>query len=272
MAPPIYPPDMSHSISKKFNPPGWPVPPSHSAVALTPAHAQLLHIAGQIGTDPHGNTPESFEGQVKVAFANLKEVLRAGGATAADVVKIGFFVVGSNMERLTIVGNSLMEFLGTARPPSTYLHVAGLAMPEWMFEVECVAAIPPPTVQIPLAIRPAAVEYDVVVVGAGLSGLEAARNVQNAGLRVIVLEAKDCIGGKTRTVSNDGKGFIELGAAWINDTNQSEMWAMAQKYGMETVVQRAEGLDCVQDKDKSVLHVPYGETGVSIHSFYDFMS
>lgn len=106
-------------------------------------------------------------------------------------------------------------------------------------------AIPPAAVQVPLKIQLAAVEYDVVVIGAGLSGLEAARNIHKSGLSVLVLEAKDRIGGKTRSVSNDGSGFIELGAAWINDTNQSEMWAMAQKYGLDTVIQRAEGLDCV---------------------------
>src|ERR1700733_14644339 len=92
-------------------------------------------------------------------------------------------------------------------------------------------AIPPAAVQVTLGIQFAAVEYDVVVIGAGLSGLEAARNIHKAGLSVLVLEAKDRIGGKARSVSNDGNGFIELGAAWINDTNQSEMWAMAQKYG-----------------------------------------
>jgi hypothetical protein len=74
----------------------------------------------------------------------------------------------------------------------------------------------------PLAIQLAAVEYGVVVIGAGLSGLEAARNIHKSGLSVLVLEAKDRIGGKIRSVSNDGNGFVEHGAAWINDTNQSE--------------------------------------------------
>ena len=54
--------------------------------------------------------------------------------------------------------------------------------------------------QVPLAIQLAAVEYDVVVIGTGLSGLEAARNIHKSGLSVLVLEAKDRIGGKTRIV------------------------------------------------------------------------
>ncbi|KAK9242135.1 hypothetical protein V1506DRAFT_448057, partial [Lipomyces tetrasporus] len=57
-----------------------------------------------------------------------------------------------------------------------------------------------------------------------------------AGLSVLVLEAKDRTGGKARSVSNDGNKFIELGAAWINDTNQSEMWAMAKSTALDTVI------------------------------------
>lgn len=53
----------------------------------------------------------------------------------------------------------------------------------------------------------------------------------------MVLEVKDRIGDKTRSVSNDENGFIELGAASIDDTKQSEMWAMTQKHGLDTVIQ-----------------------------------
>jgi len=49
-------------------------------------------------------------------------------------------------------------------------------------------AIPPAAVQVPLKIQLAAVEYDVVVIGAGLSGLEAARNIHRAGLSALFLK------------------------------------------------------------------------------------
>lgn len=65
---------------------------------------------------------------------------------------------------------------------------------------------------------------DVVVIGAGLSGLRAALGVQAAGLSYAVVEAIDRVGGKTLTVPSkkSGPGVNDVGAAWINDTTQSK--------------------------------------------------
>lgn len=81
------------------------------------------------------------------------------------------------------------------------------------------------------------VDVDVVVVGAGLSGLRAAVDIQNSGLSCVVLEAMDRVGGKTLSVmSSPGSDAVsDLGAAWINDTNQSRMYAMALKYKFKLV-------------------------------------
>lgn len=43
-------------------------------------------------------------------------------------------------------------------------------------------------------------DYDVIVIGGGLSGLYAARDLTNAGLSVLVLEARDRLGGRTETI------------------------------------------------------------------------
>lgn len=58
---------------------------------------------------------------------------------------------------------------------------------------------------------------DVVVVGAGLSGLIAARSLQHAGLKVTVLEASERIGGKMLTTTVDGEQ-VDVGAHWIGPT------------------------------------------------------
>lgn len=102
--------------------------------------------------------------------------------------------------------------------------------------------------------------YDVVIIGAGLSGLQSALTVQKYGLRYLVLEARDRVGGKTLTLrSSTGAVKSDLGAAWINDSNQSRMWALAQELGLQTYVQNTQGNVVVQDCDGSLVKFPYGE-------------
>lgn len=63
----------------------------------------------------------------------------------------------------------------------------------------------------------------VVIIGAGLSSLRAAREVHNAGLSYIALEAMDRVRGKTLSVqASEDNGVVDLGASWINDPSQSE--------------------------------------------------
>jgi monoamine oxidase len=57
--------------------------------------------------------------------------------------------------------------------------------------------------------------HDVVVVGAGFAGLTAARELRKAGLDVVVLEARDRIGGRTWTAEYQGVP-VEMGGAWVH--------------------------------------------------------
>jgi monoamine oxidase len=74
--------------------------------------------------------------------------------------------------------------------------------------------------------------YDVVVVGAGMAGLTAARSLAEAGLKVLVVEANDRIGGRiwTRHVGDEA---IELGAEFIHG-RPPELWALIKEAGLET--------------------------------------
>ena len=58
-------------------------------------------------------------------------------------------------------------------------------------------------------------ENNVIVIGAGVSGLAAARKLKDSGYNVIVLEANNRIGGRIKTVAI-GDSTTDLGASWIH--------------------------------------------------------
>jgi monoamine oxidase len=76
-------------------------------------------------------------------------------------------------------------------------------------------------------------DVDVVVVGAGLAGLSAARALREAGRSVAVLEARDRVGGRTLDHGiGDGK-VVEVGGQWVGPT-QHRLLALANDLGIET--------------------------------------
>lgn len=73
----------------------------------------------------------------------------------------------------------------------------------------------------------------VVVIGAGIAGLTAAKKLQEAGFKVRVLEAQDKVGGRLRTNRSLGLPFDE-GASWIHGIDGNPITALAQEAGMTT--------------------------------------
>jgi len=71
---------------------------------------------------------------------------------------------------------------------------------------------------------------DVVVIGGGFAGLTAARELRHAGLDVLLLEARERIGGRTMTTAISGH-TVELGGTWVH-WHQPHVWAELTRYGI----------------------------------------
>lgn len=82
--------------------------------------------------------------------------------------------------------------------------------------------------------------YDCIVVGAGLSGLVAARNLQRAGHRVLVLEAQEHLGGRMVGKALPSGQWIDFGGQWVGPT-QDRFRALLDEYGVRRFPFHTEG-------------------------------
>lgn len=115
----------------------------YSHTAGVPAGTDLVFVSGQYGCGADGMvTSSDFGAQVQQAFRNLGTALSAHDLDLSHVVQLRTYVVDPDFEKLGIIGASVREGCGEIPPTQTVIGVAGLAMPDIMFEVEAVAARP----------------------------------------------------------------------------------------------------------------------------------
>src|SRR5919108_4423651 len=88
-------------------------------------------------------------------------------------------------------------------------------------------------------------EADLVVVGAGLAGLTAAREAVAAGASVVVIEARDRVGGRVLNHDIGGGAVVELGGQWIGPT-QDRLASLADELGVETFPTHDEGENVIE--------------------------
>jgi predicted NAD/FAD-dependent oxidoreductase len=93
--------------------------------------------------------------------------------------------------------------------------------------------------------------FDVIVIGAGYAGLTAARDLTASGAKVLLLEARDRIGGRTFTSTIDGHKF-EMGGTYVHWA-QPSVWREIARYGMQTELE-------------AILDLSVGLTSVSLIS------
>lgn len=105
---------------------------------------------------------------------------------------------------------------------------------------------------------------DVIVIGAGIAGLAAAKDIQAAGKRVQLLEARQRVGGRIWSWREWGEP-IELGANWIETSKGNPLVNLAQQANMETTS------DPEEDGDELLIDLTTNKkmTGSAVENMYD---
>jgi len=104
----------------------------------TPPNARWLHVAGQIAVRRDGSIPATIEEQTVVAWENVVAILASANMKVTDVVRINQYLTDPACFPGYV--DARRAFLGDHRPASTVVMVSALIKPEFLVEVEVVAA------------------------------------------------------------------------------------------------------------------------------------
>lgn len=112
----------------------------YSQAVSAPASSQVVFLSGQIGLEPGTGelVSDNFEPQARQAFANMKAVIEAAGATFADVVKLTLYL--TDLSNFAAVNAIMSDLLPQPFPARSTVEVSGLPKGA-QFEVEAILAL-----------------------------------------------------------------------------------------------------------------------------------
>jgi enamine deaminase RidA (YjgF/YER057c/UK114 family) len=119
-----------------------PSPNGYSQVASVPPGSRLVWTSGQVPLDAGGAVAVGdWAAQTRQVMRNVGAALTAAGAGWGDVFKLTIYVTDTT--DLPTVRAVRDEFIDPANPPtSSLVRVAGLVQPDFLIEIEAVAAVP----------------------------------------------------------------------------------------------------------------------------------
>ena len=130
-------------ITDHIDPPGLAMIPG-SANVVVATGAKLVSVSGQTGADEDGKVAGTTHlDQARRALENLRSALHAGGATAADVIKLTIYVVDYSDAALEALMTAAIEVFGDDYPvtASTLIGVATLWQPDVLVEIDALAMV-----------------------------------------------------------------------------------------------------------------------------------
>ncbi len=102
------------------------------------AAARWLYVSGQVGVNPDGSFADGPEAQMEAAWRNVLAILDSAGMGAGDLVKVTAYL--TRAEDIGFYREVRDRMLGGAEPASTLIVISALAHPDWLVEIEAVAA------------------------------------------------------------------------------------------------------------------------------------
>lgn len=112
-------------------------------------------------------------------------------------------------------------------------------------------------------------DADVAVVGAGFAGLACAKALRSEGRSVVVLEARDRVGGRVYDETLSGEAIFERGAQWLG-SEQYRMQALAKEYGVEQFPTYQDGSNVFETDDGRLSHYHGTIPNVQRRTLLDF--
>jgi 2-iminobutanoate/2-iminopropanoate deaminase len=103
-----------------------------------PAQARWLFTSGTPGIALDGSTPGDVTAQAELAWGHIVRMLESAGMTVHDLVKVTHYLLRAEDIKPYVAVRT--RFLGDARPASMLLVVPELVRPEFLLEVEAIAA------------------------------------------------------------------------------------------------------------------------------------
>jgi enamine deaminase RidA (YjgF/YER057c/UK114 family) len=126
-------------MMKRHDPPGVAGPfASYSHGVELDEPVRFLFGAGQAGVDADGRIGEGIEEQASLVWLNIGEVLRAADMGIEHLVQLTMLLL--HRDDYPAARAVRERVLGEHRPASTLMYVNGLANPEWLIEIDFVAA------------------------------------------------------------------------------------------------------------------------------------
>jgi 2-iminobutanoate/2-iminopropanoate deaminase len=126
---------------ERYSAPGLFDPATYSQGVKVTGAQSILFLAGQVAYDKDGNVAHrgDFKAQARECFKALKSLVEAQGGTLANIVKVNTYLTDIRYRADLVPVRE--EFFGKKGPASTLVAVAALAHPDYLIEIEAIAAV-----------------------------------------------------------------------------------------------------------------------------------